>query len=1290
MKSFLTLLALAAICLPGKSYGQLTGEQQSLEVISARLQASQVISPAPEAAELGKYGNTPVNLSTGCVNISIPLFELKGKELSLPISLSFNASGFKPQDKPTWVGQGWSLNAGGVITRSVRGNPDNYENYFSRNRIPLSNSYWSYLDYIRNIKYGYIETQPDLYFYNFNGHSGGFCLGRNAIEPQILKQEEDMIKIVYNSLSSFNITDLQGVQYVFDQQETGYMQYNFNVESGSEPPRITTYTYPSAWYVSSMKSADGREELKFEYYSTAMYDTSPENPMSEGVSRTYSTSLKFVDGIPQPNENTVSGTRFSSPLSTTKSNRKFLKKITLYRDNIAVAYVDFISDTQREDAAFPEERVLREVKLYSLTSGQPELIKDVVLGYGYYAAEAVGRKRLRLDSVQELAVAAGTADKPPYRFQYYADLLPAFSTYAIDHWGFYNSHGNASAVPTATIEPPFEAAVNTIGLGAIRTPSLSGAQSGMIKRIDYPTGGYSTYAYELHDSYNSRDNTTRSVGGVRIKEMVDYSAVDKPAIIKSYTYRNENNMSSGVTDDAYPVYLDKSTWTPGSMVGLPKNGLFTISRTTFTITGNAVYGLGSFPGGHIGYTMVTEQSRTTSNKYLGKTVYNYRFGTPSQYRNNIANGELVAKSVYDEDGVLLQQTTYTYAYPESGGIEYIDLRPQPAQSNKIRYYFTSESDYTVYTPYETRTDTSAIWKFATIPVLYNPQNYLLSSQKRQLLSVVNKTLDKQSKTYIKDSTANEYTSLHIFPVKTYQTSSGTDMLVTHKKYVADGVALVPETGYEGLFNNNMLSAETEIFQYREDINHNNQRLVGGRVTYYGSNFKPVRQFQMEIPSALPLASFVELTSNGGQVQKDPHYKPALDFFYKDGNLATHSKTGDVSKSYTWDYGNLFPTAEVANSDANSIAYTSFETVGAASGNWQFANVTVASGDAYTGSKAGLLNSTSSISKSFQPAIQQDVTVSFWAKNSNISVFAGSIVLSNLAPAVTRNGWTYYEYKAPAGSQLLTITGAGLIDELRCYPVNGNMTSYTYKPFVGMTSANTSQNQKISYEYDGLNRLTLTRDGNGNILQQIQYSYGTENDISPAPKTIFYNAALGANFQKSASSCIYPMKPEPINYYYSVPANSFTSLISQEDADAKALAELNLKGQQNADNLGTCYYFNNPLIDSVTNSCGRKITVYVSEGEVKSLTSQADADAQAATLLAQRRTAAAASTSPCPCDELGEAYKFIRNKCEKGRIIYTSSVPASGGGYTCTFHYLWTDNSTSRDYTIHSNTACVLE
>lgn len=242
----------------------------------------------------------------------------------------------------------------------------------------------------------------------------------------------------------------------------------------------------------------------------------------------------------------------------------------------------------------------------------------------------------------------------------------------------------------------------------------------------------------------------------------------------------------------------------------------------------------------------------------------------------------------------------------------------------------------------------------------------------------------------------------------------------------------------------------------------------------------------------------------------------------------------------------------------------------------------------------------------------------------------------------------------------------------------------------MTSANTSQNQKISYEYDGLNRLTLTRDGNGNILQQIQYSYGTENDISPAPKTIFYNAALGANFQKSASSCIYPMKPEPINYYYSVPANSFTSLISQEDADAKALAELNLKGQQNADNLGTCYYFNNPLIDSVTNSCGRKITVYVSEGEVKSLTSQADADAQAATLLAQRRTAAAASTSPCPCDELGEAYKFIRNKCEKGRIIYTSSVPASGGGYTCTFHYLWTDNSTSRDYTIHSNTACVLE
>lgn len=101
-------------------FAYLSGHAQSetvdmrVKISRAAFQAKQIVPPAPEAAELGKYGNTPMSLFSGTANISIPLTELQGQSLALPISLSYNATGFKPAEFATWVGQSWSLNAGGV------------------------------------------------------------------------------------------------------------------------------------------------------------------------------------------------------------------------------------------------------------------------------------------------------------------------------------------------------------------------------------------------------------------------------------------------------------------------------------------------------------------------------------------------------------------------------------------------------------------------------------------------------------------------------------------------------------------------------------------------------------------------------------------------------------------------------------------------------------------------------------------------------------------------------------------------------------------------------------------------------------------------------------------------------------------------------------------------------------------------------------------------------------------------------------------------------------------------
>lgn len=88
---------------------------------------SQIIQsvPSPTAVNLGTYGAVPVSHYTGTPNISIPIYELKGKSITLPISLTYHPAGIRPEIHPSPTGLGWTLQAGGVITRTIIGNaPD--------------------------------------------------------------------------------------------------------------------------------------------------------------------------------------------------------------------------------------------------------------------------------------------------------------------------------------------------------------------------------------------------------------------------------------------------------------------------------------------------------------------------------------------------------------------------------------------------------------------------------------------------------------------------------------------------------------------------------------------------------------------------------------------------------------------------------------------------------------------------------------------------------------------------------------------------------------------------------------------------------------------------------------------------------------------------------------------------------------------------------------------------------------------------------------------------------------
>lgn len=212
-----------------------------------------VIPPSPNAATLGEYGNTPVSLTIGTPNISIPIWEIKGNQLSLPISVSYRSSGIKIEDQGSNIGLGWALNAGGVITRSIKGKRENGINQSTGKISPARPQDLPYDMTAASLDYSYVlaleslsvDSEPDLFYYNFGNYSGKFVFNENGA-AQIMPDSQFRLEYTTNSEATFVITDLQGNKYYFD-----------------DPEKIGSSN--TSWYLSKIVSANGLEEISFEY-----------------------------------------------------------------------------------------------------------------------------------------------------------------------------------------------------------------------------------------------------------------------------------------------------------------------------------------------------------------------------------------------------------------------------------------------------------------------------------------------------------------------------------------------------------------------------------------------------------------------------------------------------------------------------------------------------------------------------------------------------------------------------------------------------------------------------------------------------------------------------------------------------------------------------------------------------------------------------------------------------------------------------------------------------------------
>jgi YD repeat-containing protein len=76
----------------------------------------------------------------------------------------------------------------------------------------------------------------------------------------------------------------------------------------------------------------------------------------------------------------------------------------------------------------------------------------------------------------------------------------------------------------------------------------------------------------------------------------------------------------------------------------------------------------------------------------------------------------------------------------------------------------------------------------------------------------------------------------------------------------------------------------------------------------------------------------------------------------------------------------------------------------------------------------------------------------------------------------------------AGSESVLLAA---LDELRFTLQNAMITTYTYKPLIGISTVTDPKGDRITYHYDGFNRLHYITDKEGHILKQNEYHYATQ-------------------------------------------------------------------------------------------------------------------------------------------------------------------------------------------------------
>jgi YD repeat-containing protein len=540
--------------------------------------------------------------------------------------------------------------------------------------------------------------------------------------------------------------------------------------------------------------------------------------------------------------------------------------------------------------------------------------------------------------------------------------------------------------------------------------------------------------------------------GKRIKK-IEYKNPDKTVQVKEYHYEG------------------------GQIFGLPN--FYSIDEKITLLDGQVIpkldpYGstagspLTSLQGNSVGYQFVTEYFGDATTNY-GKTEYEFtvprdggdffKFPYTIPTDNEWLRGKNIQTRIFEQvAGVYKLKRSivnnYTYEGNFSATVGFYKPFLQPGQS-----FVYSKNDSAFYRPYLILTDD-----------MMNYKTFYVTGGTLDLFQSVETDYYPEDRTLQKTTNYFYDYKRHYQLARTETTDSKFEKLVSTTTYPLS-VNSRPRT-----------AAEQELV-----AQHRLAELLKTETMVQDSTGRELartsQQTGFSLFGGLVLPDSVVSVINDGPWQLEARFLG----YDLQGNVAEVVGRDGIRSRYLWDYADSYPIAQVLNADSSSFAYTSFEADG--TGGWQFSGPVLADTTSPTGRK-GYLLSGGSVIHAVSDSVRSYV-VSLWSKG------AAAPLVNQAGPTYTGRtvkGWTLRHYLVSGGTSVTVSSPASAgsdkvqIDELRLYPAGAQMTTYTYDPLVGMTSATDPNGTTTYYEYDGFGRLQAVKDQEGNVLKTYQYHF----------------------------------------------------------------------------------------------------------------------------------------------------------------------------------------------------------